>query len=104
AWIGGVLARSGNADIQPGGKGYCDVSSTIQAIEKPQAPVNRSMGDVHALGNPHFQLSPDAMVEASQAVIKVFLNVDSGNSAHYPARAEEFKAKLNAIKKEIQKK
>ena len=60
-----VLTRSGNAKIQPGGAGYCEAGKSVQVLEKLTTAVDRSMGDVHPAGNPHFYLSPKARLLAS---------------------------------------
>ena len=53
-----LLANSRNARVQPGAPGYADGSSVITPIETPSGPVDRSMGDVHPFGNPHYLLDP----------------------------------------------
>lgn len=52
-----LVESSRNPKIQPGTPGYFDCSQFVEVIEKPAA-VDRSMGDVHPLGNPHYHLSP----------------------------------------------
>ena len=53
-----LLQNSRNGDIQRGTKGYLDASSVIIPLEVPAGPVDRSMGDVHPYGNPHYLLDP----------------------------------------------
>lgn len=54
-----VLLRSArNARVQPGAPGYIDASVAIEPIEIPTTAVDRSMGDVHAQGNPHYLVDP----------------------------------------------
>ena len=66
-WLPKVLAKTGNAKIQPGGDGYCDLGGAVTVLDKPTGTVDRSMGDNPA-GNPHYGLSPKALAEASTVV------------------------------------
>jgi hypothetical protein len=54
-----VLIDRPQPNIQPGKPGNFDGSHFITALEKPVS-VDRSMGDVHPLGNPHYHYSPTA--------------------------------------------
>lgn len=67
-WLPKVLSRSGNSTVQAGGRGFCDTGSRVTALEKPTGTVDRSLGDVHPAGNPHFWLSPLALDEAAGVV------------------------------------
>jgi len=97
-WIPKVLARSGNAQVQPGGKGYCEAGKAIAVLEKPAGPVDRSMGDVHPGGNPHFWLSPAAMAAAAGPIADTLIAIDPGHAKDYQGGL----VKLRATLKEIQ--
>ncbi len=43
--------------IQPGSPGYFEAASALQLLEVPSS-VDRSLGDIHPLGNPHAHLDP----------------------------------------------
>lgn len=57
-WLPLLLQGARNADIQLGKHGNLDLSLAIDPIEVPQGKLDRSMGDVHAFGNPHYMLDP----------------------------------------------
>jgi ABC-type Zn uptake system ZnuABC Zn-binding protein ZnuA len=57
-WAPALLQNSRNAAVLQGGRGYLDVSKVISPLEVPTTAVDRSMGDVHPEGNPHFLLDP----------------------------------------------
>lgn len=64
-----VLIRSArNAAVQPGARGYLDASTAIQPLQVPTAPVDRSMGDLHAFGNPHYLTDPVNGVLVARAI------------------------------------
>src|SRR5829696_3246404 len=58
-WMPLLLDGARNPKIRRGGSGYVDVSSVIRVLDRPAGNVDRSMGDVHALGNPHYWLDPE---------------------------------------------
>src|SRR5207302_10274072 len=53
-----LLEGARNQKIMFGGPGYLDVSRAIPVLDVPRGNVDRSMGDVHPLGNPHYWLDP----------------------------------------------
>jgi ABC-type Zn uptake system ZnuABC Zn-binding protein ZnuA len=53
-----LLQNARNARVLPGAPGYLDASQAIELLDRPTAPVDRSMGDVHPYGNPHYLLDP----------------------------------------------
>jgi zinc/manganese transport system substrate-binding protein len=93
-WLPKVLSRSGNAKVQEGGSGYCDVGRSIEVLEKPTGPVDRSMGDIHPLGNPHYWLSPIRLAQGSETIAAVLTDLR-------PELAETFGNNLAALQKEL---
>ena len=66
-WMPLVQRQSGNARIQAGQPGYFEAASQLVLIEIPQR-VDRSMGDVHAAGNPHVHLDPSNIARVAAAL------------------------------------
>jgi len=62
-----IITSSRNPRIQPGQKGNLDCSGDANVIEKAHADLDRSMGDVHPSGNPHYHLSPDNVLKVAKA-------------------------------------
>jgi ABC-type Zn uptake system ZnuABC Zn-binding protein ZnuA len=58
-WAPSVLVSARNPVIQPGTPGYLEASINIEPLEVPTGVVERSQGDVHPFGNPHYWLDPD---------------------------------------------
>jgi ABC-type Zn uptake system ZnuABC Zn-binding protein ZnuA len=57
-WAPSLLRSARNPDIVSGGAGFVDASSVIAPLEVPTGRVDRSMGDVHPFGNPHYLSDP----------------------------------------------
>lgn len=101
-WLPAVIQMSGNSDVQPNGKGYCNASSKVKVIERLKN-FDRSMGDVHALGNPHYTLSLAKMIEAADAIKACFIKVGF-NAEELEKRYLSLKKELETVNESIKKK
>ena len=88
-WLPLVQSQSGNADIQPGRPGYFEAARQLALLEIPQR-IDRSMGDVHAAGNPHVHLDPRNIAKIAAALAERMAELDRGEASHYRARAKDF--------------
>jgi len=94
-WLPILLRESGNARIQPGNPGYFEASSVLRLLEVPSS-VDRSMGDVHPLGNPHAHLDPHNVALVAAALSARLGALDAANAAYYQARASDFQSRWQA--------
>src|SRR5262249_12532085 len=58
-WLPPLVNGARNSKILGDAPGHVILSRGIHILEVPTSPVDRSMGDVHPLGNPHFWLDPE---------------------------------------------
>src|SRR5438876_7573015 len=84
-----LLDQSRNGRIQAGGPGYLDISNGVEILDRPTGVINRSMGDVHPLGNPHFWLDP-------ANAVRIAIQVEQKLAALRPTDAPYFAQRLNA--------
>ena len=82
-WVPKVLTKSGNPQVQPGGKGYCETGKTVKAVEIPQGKIDRSMGDIHPSGNPHFHLGPSSFLQGGKTILNTLIELDGKNAVFY---------------------
>jgi zinc/manganese transport system substrate-binding protein len=94
-WLPILLRESGNARIQPGNPGYFEATSALHLLEIPSS-VDRSMGDVHPLGNPHAHLDPHNVTLVATALTARLMAVDPANAKVYEARGADFQARWKA--------
>ena len=94
-WLPILLRESGNARIQPGNPGYFEATSALHLLEIPSS-VDRSMGDVHPLGNPHAHLDPHNVTLVATALTARLMAVDPANAKFYEARGTDFQARWRA--------
>src|SRR6266853_778008 len=58
-WLPPLVLGSRNPNIQTGELGNLDCSRAIPVVDVPTTKVDRSMGDIHPQGNPHYWLPPE---------------------------------------------
>ena len=77
SWLPALLEVANNPKILLGRPGYIDCSVGVPVLEAP-ALVDRSEGDLHPRGNPHYLLDPVRAKIAAQ-------NIAAGLSRNYPS-------------------
>jgi len=96
-WLPLLLRQSGNKDVQVGQPGYFLASEQVERIEIPEK-MDRSMGDIHAGGNPHVHLDPKRLLSIAEAFTQRLQLIDAENAGFYEAQFERFETKwLDAL-------
>ncbi len=75
AWSDIAVQGANNPKIVRGAPGRVDASRGIQVLEVPSTRVDRSMGDVHPLGNPHYALDPGLAPIVTQNILDGLIRV-----------------------------
>jgi zinc/manganese transport system substrate-binding protein len=94
-WLPPLLEQSRNANIRPGAPGYLDVSAGVEILDRPTSTVNRSMGDVHALGNPHYWVDPGNAVRVAMQISNRLTEIRPSDAAYFASRLNDFKKRMN---------
>jgi len=103
-WIPVLQQQSRNMKIQKGQIGYCDTSVGIKVLGEPTMMVDRSMGDMHIYGNPHYWMDPLNTIQMAANVLASLKRVDPVNSVYYEENYKDLKMRLiNLIKEETKK-
>lgn len=98
-WLPLLLTKSGNSAIQKGRLGHFMATDYVKLLDIPET-VNRSMGHVHAGGNPHIQLDPGRIAQVANVLHKRMSQLDKKNSQHYQQGFANFNQRWQqAIKK-----
>jgi zinc/manganese transport system substrate-binding protein len=93
SWLPALLDVANNPKILLGRPGYIDCSIGIQVLEAPTI-MDRSEGDLHPKGNPHYMLDPvDAKIAAN--------NIAEGLSHNFPQHQQTFEKNLKAYLTEL---
>ncbi len=78
-----LLQSARNARVLPNAPGYVDASLSIRPIEVPATTVDRSMGDVHAQGNPHYLADPMNGLRVAKLVRDRFATLRPADAERY---------------------
>lgn len=71
-----------------------DCSNGIPVLDKPSGTLNPSMGDVHALGNPHYQLDPENGKHIAANLAEAFSHADPADAAYFEENKQAFDHEL----------
>ncbi len=94
-WLPLLQRDAGNTKILPGTPGMFEASQYVQLLGIP-AVVDRSLGDVHAAGNPHIQTDPRNFLPIARALTERLILLDSANGSFYQGRLRDFLFKWQA--------
>jgi len=94
-WLPLLLTQSGNSRIQLGAPGYFEASLYVARIEIPKT-IDRSLGDIHASGNPHVHLDPRNIARVADALAERLVQLDPANADAFKARANSFRERWRA--------
>jgi zinc/manganese transport system substrate-binding protein len=95
-WLPPILSSSRNPEIQPGQSGYLDASTVIQPLEVPREKLERSMGDIHPGGNPHYTLDPRNGLRVAKLISQRLAQIDSAHAKDYQANYAKLESNLEA--------
>jgi zinc/manganese transport system substrate-binding protein len=90
-WLPPLVNQSRNPAIQPNGPRRFTAASAVRVLEVPQGPVDRSMGDLHPAGNPHFLSDPRRVDAVAAALAAKLSQLDTAGAATYQARLADFR-------------
>ena len=94
-WLPPLLESSRNSKIAAGAPGRIVASQGIQMLEVPTS-FDRSKGDVHSLGNPHFLLDPEDVKIVATRMADHFSQVDAADAKLYKDNLVKFTTRLDA--------
>jgi ABC-type Zn uptake system ZnuABC Zn-binding protein ZnuA len=94
-WLSPLLAGTRNARIAPGTPGHVACNKDVPMLEIPAA-LDRSKGDIHAAGNPHYLVDPENAKIVAHNIAEAFARLDAASSELYRANERQFIARLDS--------
>ncbi|HEV3018579.1 MAG TPA: zinc ABC transporter substrate-binding protein [Burkholderiaceae bacterium] len=88
-WLPVLLQQAGNDKVQPNQAGNFAAADYVRKLEVP-SQVDRSMGDVHAAGNPHIQTDPRNIALVAAALGARLQQIDPAHASQYAQRLADF--------------
>lgn len=89
-----LLQNARNARVLLGAPGFIDTSVAIAPLEVPSTTIDRSMGDVHPYGSPHYLVDPLRGVKAAKLIAERL-------GALHPEWAADFTAGYETLRRRI---
>lgn len=89
-----LLTGARNPAIVAGQKGHVDGSTVVTPLDVPTGPVDRSMGDVHPRGNPHYLLDPLMGLKVAALLRDALTGLSPADGPAFAAGFDAFKQHL----------
>ncbi len=101
-WLSPLLDAARNPKIEAGQPGRIHGSDGISLLEIPST-LDRSKGDIHAAGNPHYMTDPANGRIVAEHIANAFCQLDPKSCDVFKANLKSFEDRLDAKTSEWQK-
>lgn len=88
-WLPPLIKRASNPKTISSAKSFLNLSHHVELIHKP-VDVDRSGGDVHPDGNPHFHLDPKNILVLAKSLERFLISLDAEHSSIYTNNYKRF--------------
>jgi zinc/manganese transport system substrate-binding protein len=95
SWAEVAVQGANNPNIVRGAPARIDASRGVQVPGVPATRVDRSMGDVHPLGNPHYSLDPGMAPIITQNIVDGLARFAPDHRAAFEKNRQAFLARLD---------
>ena len=94
-WLAPLLDGARNSKLETGKPGRILCNEGVALLEVPSA-LDRSKGDVHAAGNPHYTTDPVNGKIAAEHICNAFCQLDPKSCDYFKANLKKFNQRLDA--------
>lgn len=95
-WVPSLLMGARNVGILRGRNGHVDASEGVALLEIPTGRVDRSAGDIHGQGNPHYWLDPMNGKQIARNIAAGLKRIDPEGKEQYDRNVIQFSRRLDA--------
>ena len=103
-WLPPLVLGSRNQKIKPGNDGNLQAGNFVHILKVPTTKVDRSMGDIHPQGNPHFWIPPKNGLLIAKGIKERLKKLQQEDSAYFDAQFDKFSKKMTDLEKELEPK
>ena len=93
-WLPPLVQNARNPRILPNAPGHIMLARGLKLLDVPTT-LDRSQGDVHAAGNPHYNLDPGNFKVMATTLADGFSRLDPANQTVYQANLRAFSERLD---------
>jgi len=94
-WLPPLVTGARNDKILPGQMGNLDASTQIPVLDVPAVKIDRSMGDIHPQGNPHYWIPPENALVVAREIAERLKQIDPSGATTYDANLQKFSGELS---------
>src|SRR5436190_4200517 len=94
-WLSPLLEQARNTKLSPGKPGRISAAQGIKMLEVPTT-LDRSKGDVHAAGNPHYLTDPANAKVVAQNLARAFAALEPKSAELFQQNANKFNQRIDA--------
>ncbi|MBS2026945.1 MAG: zinc ABC transporter substrate-binding protein [Deltaproteobacteria bacterium] len=95
-WLPPLVTGSRNEKIMVGQPGNLDCSQFIKLLDVPITRVDRSQGDIHPMGNPHYWIPPVNAVRIAKGISERLKVLRPQDAAYFDEQFKKFVADVQA--------
>lgn len=95
-WLPTLQKNARNTKIETSAKTAIDASQFISPLEVPTQKIERSAGDIHSQGNPHYLYSLPNVIAVAEGLNRKLAEIDPENESSYDANTRAFVARAQA--------
>ena len=93
-WLPPLVQGARNRKIVGGGEGLINAAAGLELLEIPTGPLDRSQGDVHGKGNPHYLLDPVQAGKVAAHIAEVLAKLEPHSAESFTTANRDFQAAL----------
>ncbi|MEX0999893.1 MAG: metal ABC transporter substrate-binding protein [Thermodesulfobacteriota bacterium] len=95
-WLPILITGARNSDILAGNSiGHYNASTSIKdKLDVHTGSIDRSMGDIHPGGNPHYMLDPRNGIPVARGIAARLIQIDPENASYYEENFKNFVSEL----------
>jgi len=94
-WLPPLVVGARNGKIQDGGPGRVVANLNVPLLEVPAGRVDRSMGDVHPMGNPHYLMDPVNGKIVAENIYQGLSRADPASEPYFRQNLERFQRTID---------
>lgn len=93
-WLPPLVSSARNKKILGDSPGHILAITGVKLLDVPVGKIDRSEGDVHPYGNPHFMLDPENCLIVASNITAAFSRIDSQGTEYYQQNLKTFSEKM----------
>ncbi len=96
-WAIPIAEGARNPKVLPGSPTHVEANRGVDVLEVPTGKVDRSLGDIHVLGNPYYWMDPENLPQVTATILEGLASAAPQDRAVFERNRERFLAELRRL-------